>query len=194
MLIEFCGLGATDSMLGKGTLTLTHKVRLLRDAALGLQHLHDEGLVHRDVAARNILVADGWVAKVSDFGMARMYDIASNQGFTQSNVGPLRWMAPESIYERKYSPQSDVWMFGTTILEMLTERPPWLNADKMLDVPGLMRNQELPFIPPETPDAMRNLILHCLQFHAADRPHMGVIATALDQYLDTLPIVNFSTN
>lgn len=194
MIIEFCGLGASDSFFGKGTLTWTHKVRLLRDAALGLQHLHDEGLVHRDVAARNILIADGWVAKMSDFGMARMYDIASNQGFTNSNVGPLRWMAPESIYERKYSPQSDIWMFGCTLLEVATEQPPWINADKMLEVPGLMKALQLPTIPGDVPEPLRNLILHCLQYDAAARPGMSVIAAALTQYLETLPLVNFSTN
>ena len=44
---------------------------------------------------------------------------------TQSNIGPVRWMAPESIKENKYSTKSDVWAFGVTIVEILTQQNPY---------------------------------------------------------------------
>lgn len=179
-------MGAADSYYGR--INLAQKVKILRDAALGLAHLHDCGLVHRDVATRNILIADGFVGKIGDFGYARMYDVDANQGYTQSSVGPLRWMSPESVFNRVYSPNSDTWMFGMTILEMLTERPPWANCANLMEVPTAMQQQALPQIPAEMPEQLTRIILACLQYTPNARPTLQQVAAALSSFLEANPV------
>ena len=70
------------------------------------QHLSSLGIVHRDLACRNILVDCGKLLKVSDFGLSREIE----DYYTASSLTklPIRWMAPESITHQKYSEKSDV--------------------------------------------------------------------------------------
>ena len=82
--------------------------------------LFDLQLLHRDLAARNILVEDNYVCKISDFGSSR--DIAQSRQYesrTQNRL-PIRWMAPESLYDCMYSIKSDVWSYGVLLWEIVT--------------------------------------------------------------------------
>jgi len=78
-------------------------VRMALEAALGLKHLHSEGVIHRDVAARNVLVDAHLHVRVADFGFARLKEAGRSQkgGYTTSNVGPIKWSAPEAIRRRR---------------------------------------------------------------------------------------------
>jgi len=74
-------------------------VRMVLEAAQGLKHLHSEGVIHRDVAARNVLVDADLHVRVADFGFARLKLAGRSQKgvYTTSNVGPIKWSAPEAI-------------------------------------------------------------------------------------------------
>ena len=87
--------------------------KLARQVAAGLAHLHGNGIVHRDVACRNVLVDRHMDAMLGDFGFARVLSDASDVGVTQAKVGPVRWMAPECFKAAsEYSTASDVFAFG----------------------------------------------------------------------------------
>ena len=79
------------------------KVGFCKGIASGMGHLHAENIIHRDLAARNILLDAGKKnPKVSDFGLSRRcFGEVENQ--TKSDVGPLKWMAPEAIKNRVVS-------------------------------------------------------------------------------------------
>eukprot|EP01083_Nonionella_stella_P159888 522063_1 len=99
---------------------------MLKKAASGLKFLHRYGLIHRDIACRNILLGEmrfGYVrrlteVKISDFGLTRQLQYMNKTQLTQSGMGPLKWMAPESIINKEYSKASDVYMFGITMWEI----------------------------------------------------------------------------
>ena len=78
----------------------------------------------RDIACRNLLV-DGDVVKVGDFGLSRVLDTQADRlaqmGQTTNPLGPLQWEAPEAILRCEYSRESDVFMFGCCIYEMVCE-------------------------------------------------------------------------
>ena len=78
-------------------------VRMALQASLGLQHLHSEEVIHRDVAARNVLVDDNLNVRVADFGFARLKLAGRSQKgvYTTSNVGPIKWSAPEAMRKNR---------------------------------------------------------------------------------------------
>jgi serine/threonine protein kinase len=82
--------------------------------------------VHRDIAARNVLLTSTFEPKICDFGLSRLLESSeSGGGVTSSNTGPLRHMAPESIRDKKYSAASDVWSWGVMLFETLTAQTPY---------------------------------------------------------------------
>lgn len=72
----------------------------------------------RDIAARNVLVADDDVVKVADLGMSRSLGDCDYYRKLSSGRVPLKWMAPESIVDRVYGARSDVWSYGILLWEM----------------------------------------------------------------------------
>ena len=76
------------------------------------------GIFHGDLAARNILLTDKKVAKVSDFGLAHW--LVTQEGNHVQGQVPIRWMAPESLYFSVFTPKSDVWGFGILMWEIVT--------------------------------------------------------------------------
>ena len=89
--------------------------------ARGMAHLEKLKIVHRDLAARNVLLDENKTAKVADFGMA----IKSSQTGEGCDYLPIRWAAPEAIFDRQFSSASDIWSFGITLWEIFTfgEKP-----------------------------------------------------------------------
>ena len=85
-----------------------------------MEYLGSKKCIHRDLAARNILVAKDYVIKIADFGLAR--DIQTNDYYRKKGEGflPVRWMAPESLFYRRYTIQSDVWSFGILFWEIMS--------------------------------------------------------------------------
>lgn len=81
---------------------------------------HRLQIIHRDLAARNILVSADQTCKVADFGFAR--DVIDSHVYERKSEGrlPIRWMAPESLYDNIFSVKSDVWGFGVLIWEIVT--------------------------------------------------------------------------
>eukprot|EP00484_Ammonia_sp_Unknown_P011384 CAMPEP_0197078660 /NCGR_PEP_ID=MMETSP1384-20130603/213232_1 /TAXON_ID=29189 /ORGANISM="Ammonia sp." /LENGTH=515 /DNA_ID=CAMNT_0042517527 /DNA_START=94 /DNA_END=1639 /DNA_ORIENTATION=- len=119
----------------RGKIQLLSIVVLLRKIADGLLFLHNQKLVHRDIAARNVLLglieSDGQIREktevvVADFGMTRlMSDNLYKEKETKQKIGPVKWMAPESISKQKYSYKSDVYMFGITVWEIMHGKQPY---------------------------------------------------------------------
>jgi len=101
---------------------LTLKIEWMKQIAAGMSHLHEEGVVHKDLAARNVLLTENDVCKISDLGLSRVLNNETQQHTSRNDVGPVKWMAPESMANSLYSPKSDVWMFGVTCAEIITQK------------------------------------------------------------------------
>nr|Q91147.1 RecName: Full=Fibroblast growth factor receptor 2; Short=FGFR-2; Flags: Precursor [Notophthalmus viridescens]AAA49395.1 fibroblast growth factor receptor 2 [Notophthalmus viridescens] len=88
--------------------------------ARGMEYLASQKCIHRDLAARNVLVTETNVMKIADFGLAR--DINNIDYYKKTTNGrlPVKWMAPEALFDRVYTHQSDVWSFGVLMWEIFT--------------------------------------------------------------------------
>jgi serine/threonine protein kinase len=135
-VVEYCAHGSClDALYGSKPRAWTDDelIRIARGAASGIAHLHRLGIIHRDIAARNVLLTQNDVAKVADFGMSRVLaENANNEQQTVQKVGPLKWMAPEQIERHVYSKATDVFSFGVLLFEIFAREAPWKDTNNIV--------------------------------------------------------------
>ncbi len=95
-------------------------IRYCAQISNGMKYLHSKKVCHRDLAARNILLDEAKVAKVADFGLAR--DLHEHYYYTRKSESPIpvKWMAPETLFDRKFYQNSDIWSYGVLMWEIFT--------------------------------------------------------------------------
>ncbi|PRP81913.1 hypothetical protein PROFUN_10621 [Planoprotostelium fungivorum] len=179
LVTEFCHGGGLDSYLTKNDTPLEVLKGIMRGIALGMNHLHSEGIIHRDLAVRNILLTQHLEPKVSDFGFSRRTDEGS--GVTQTTIGPVRWMAPEAIISQAYSTKSDAFSFGVLVWEMITGgKVPYEELETVEAALAVIQGTR-PAIPSDFDDRdLIQLMTLCWGTQPEFRPDFGTI---LDRYL-----------
>ncbi|KAL6054327.1 Tyrosine-protein kinase abl2 [Balamuthia mandrillaris] len=155
-------------------------IRMAKDIAAGMEHLRCEGITHRDLAARNLLLTQELSIKVADFGLARNRGEDESKQ-TASNVGPLRWMSPESMEQQTYSEKSDVWSYGVTLWEMATMgQTPYPDLATIEVAVRICKKSVTLEAPKDCPSLIAQLIEQCTQYAPKDRPTFAEIMSSLD--------------
>eukprot|EP01063_Lacrimia_lanifica_P040804 TRINITY_DN938_c1_g1_i1.p1 TRINITY_DN938_c1_g1~~TRINITY_DN938_c1_g1_i1.p1 ORF type:complete len:506 (+),score=140.80 TRINITY_DN938_c1_g1_i1:128-1645(+) len=141
--------------------------RLTRDAALGLQYLHEEGVVHRDVKPQNLLISSDGCVKVTDFGCCKeRFDVG---GGTTNNLTSPRYMAPEAI-RGVVCTASDVWGLAATVVHLASGQVPW--SEFAGDIPVLFNiglGKSTPAIPDTLSPAAVEALTKCFDQDADAR-------------------------
>jgi serine/threonine-protein kinase len=167
--------------LTRGPLAVADAVVLAAQVASGLRAAHAAGLVHRDIKPGNVIVTTHGVAKIVDFGIARIAaDEITQDGTT---AGTIAYMSPEQTRGAPPHPSTDVWSFGVMVYEMLAGVRPFRgDRDDIVllairnDEPGPIEQQGVA-VPPA---ALIRIVQRCLRKHAAERyPDAGGILTEL---------------
>lgn len=136
-----------------------------------LKHAHDRGVIHRDIKPANILLVNGGVVKVSDYGIAQYFG-ASRLTNANQVVGTIEFMAPEQAQAGAVGPKTDVYSLGALMYALLTGRPPYVakTLPELLQkfregLPEPIRAER-----PETPKAVEDVVLDLLQIQPEKRP------------------------
>uniref|UniRef100_A0A8C7U1Z7 receptor protein-tyrosine kinase n=1 Tax=Oncorhynchus mykiss TaxID=8022 RepID=A0A8C7U1Z7_ONCMY len=116
---KYCSL-CEDPETDTWLLDIEDLLRVSYQVAQGMDFLASKNCIHRDVAARNVLLTDGHVAKICDFGLARDIENDSNYVVKGNARLPVKWMSPESIFDCVYTVQSDVWSYGILLWEVFS--------------------------------------------------------------------------
>lgn len=151
-------------------------VKVLKGIAAGMHHLHEENVIHRDLASRNILLTGNLDAVVADFGFARTVQDSAHR--TTSDIGPIKWMSPESLITRSTSKKSDVWSFGVTLWEMLTRSEPYADLDLVNTILQVTQGRRL-VAPNGCHPALKQILEQCFQTDPAARPDFQQIHNQL---------------
>lgn len=166
IILEYCSRGSLKNAIsrGKGIPELKAKV-FIKQTLNGLHYLHEQGVIHRDIKAANLLLDSNSVVKLADFGVSTKVNTMT---MAMTLAGSLNWMAPEIIGNRGASTLSDIWSLGATVLELLTGHPPFHN---LVDVNIYYAIENDAFIPPNSlsQDA-QDFLSKCFQKNMYQRP------------------------
>jgi len=175
------GETVADLIARRGKLPPEEAAALARQAAVGLQHAHDAGLVHRDVKPQNLIVRDDGVLKIADFGIARA---AESTRFTQVGtvLGTAAYLAPEQALGNETGPEADIYSLGAVLYELLTGRAPH-EFESLADL--AMQHREGTIVPvrdlePNVSPSLEALVMRCLAREPRFRPDSaGEVAASL---------------
>ncbi|TMS19060.1 Receptor tyrosine-protein kinase erbB-3 [Larimichthys crocea] len=110
--------------------------------AKGMYYLEENRVVHRNLAARNVLLKNNYTAQISDYGIADLLYPDDKKYFYNEVKAPIKWMALESILFRRYTHQSDVWSYGVTVWEMMSYGAEPYTTMRPMEVPDLLEKGE----------------------------------------------------
>ena len=161
------GLDLSRMVKAKGPLPVAHACNFVHQAALGLQHAHEEGLVHRDIKPGNLMLShreDKATVKVLDFGLAKATREEKVDGGLTSEgqaLGTPDYIAPEQILDAPSADiRADIYSLGGTLYYLLTGRPPF-QANSLYDIyqAHISRDADpLNLVRPEVPAELAALV------------------------------------
>ncbi|XP_041656960.1 macrophage colony-stimulating factor 1 receptor 2 [Cheilinus undulatus] len=176
--------GQTPPSVQTDSLSVCDLMRFSYQVAQGLDFLSTRNCIHRDVAARNVLLTDIGVAKICDFGLAR--DIRNDDSYiVQGNARlPVKWMAPESIFQCVYTVQSDVWSYGVLLWEIFSlGKSPYPNVVVDTNFYKMIKDGGHMDQPDYAPAEMYELMRRCWSLEPTDRPTFKMIGQIIDRLL-----------
>nr|POE65847.1 serine/threonine-protein kinase sty46 [Quercus suber] len=174
----------------KGVFKLPSLIRVAIDVSKGMDYLHKNNIIHRDLKAANLLMDENEVVKVADFGVAR---VKTQSGVMTAETGTYRWIAPEVIEHKPYDHKADVFIFAIVLWELLTGKLPYEYLTPLQAAIGLVQKGLRPIIPKHTHPKLAELLEKCWQQDPVLRPDFSEIIEILQQTAKELSSCNECT-
>jgi len=162
--MDFYGGETLKKKIERGSLTINEALDLAIQVAKGLEAAHEAGIIHRDIKPANVMITSKGEVKVVDFGLAKL---AGQTKLTKagSTLGTVAYMSPEQVQGEEADEQTDIWSFGVVLYELVTGKLPFRGEHEPAMMYSIMNEQAKPLraLRPETPEALEQIITHCLQ-------------------------------
>ena len=182
IVMELAHMGEMRSFLqnNRPTLKLHTLIMYCYQLSAALSYLEGKNFVHRDVAARNVLVSSEDCIKLADFGLSRSL---TEQCYYKATKGklPIKWMAPESINFRRFTTASDVWMLGVCMWEIMMFGVKPFQGVKNNDVITKIEGGERLPLPQDCPPGLYNLMCLCWSYEPSERPSISIVKSTLHE-------------
>jgi tRNA A-37 threonylcarbamoyl transferase component Bud32 len=183
LVMKYMEQGSLRAVLDDKTIKLddARKHQLAIDIALGLQYLHKQGILHRDLKSANVLLDKDMRARITDFGLSKIKSnsISTLGRYTQD----LQWVAPEFLSKKMFSEQSDIYSYGVILWEIMTGQKPY--ADCGNDIGKLTQRiikGTHEDIPDGIPSIYQDIIRECWSYDRHARPSLGNVIARLRSY------------
>jgi len=181
MVMEMMANSLTELVKKHNNIPIHIKYAIVHDVSLGLRYLHNHDIVHRDISPNNILLTKYYVAKISDLGVAKVLNGSRNM--TRA-PGTTDFMPPESLESNpKYGPSMDVFSFAGIVLHTFNQEWPSpcearkfdSDAGKPVALNEVERRKECIDKMTGEAEALKPLVLECLEYDPDKRPNIGTI-------------------
>ncbi|KAJ5928496.1 hypothetical protein N7466_007452 [Penicillium verhagenii] len=179
LVCEYCPGGSVRTLMRATGDKLEEKfiIPIARELVIGLNAIHNAGIIHRDIKAANILIHEEGRLEICDFGVAGV--LQSQRDKRSTWIGTPHWMPPEMFSTRgqahQYGSEIDVWAFGCTLFEFATGNPPNAGLRERMQI-GRQLNRNTPKLDSEDySEGLKDLISYALDSNPSTRPSMADI-------------------
>jgi serine/threonine protein kinase len=131
IMMDYCGAGSLQDLIKHLRITFSEAQigYVMAQALKGLEYLHAQRIIHRDIKAGNLLLTEDGKVKLADFGVSAQLNASLTR--SRSFVGTALWMSPEVLEQEPYDQRADIWAMGITGIELADGLPPHYEKQQM---------------------------------------------------------------